>query len=80
MVLFPKVQKRAKKELDTVLGDYRLVEFEDQTSLPYIVALQQEVLRWHPLVPISVAHAVTEDDAIEGYFIPKGTVIFGNTW
>ena len=27
-----------------------------------------------------IPHAVTEDDVYEGYFIPKGTVVFGNMW
>jgi len=80
MVLFPDAQRKAQKELDTVLSSHRLPEFEDYTSLPYIVALEQEVLRWHPLLPIGVVHAVSEDDVVDGYFIPKGTIIAGNSW
>jgi Cytochrome P450 len=29
---------------------------------------------------IAVPHAVAEDDEFNGYFLPKGTVIFPNTW
>jgi len=27
------------------------VEFEDHSSLPYLVAIHKEVMRWHPLAP-----------------------------
>ncbi|KIJ26629.1 hypothetical protein M422DRAFT_236437 [Sphaerobolus stellatus SS14] len=80
MVLFPDAQKKAQAELDSLLGGTRLVEFEDKASLPYTVALYKEVMRWHPLVPMGVAHAVTEDDVVDGYFIPKGAIVFGTTW
>ncbi|KIJ29551.1 hypothetical protein M422DRAFT_188279, partial [Sphaerobolus stellatus SS14] len=37
-------------------------------------------MRWHPLVPFGIAHTLSEDDIIDGYFIPKGTIVMGNTW
>ena len=80
MVLFHDAQKKAQAELDSFLGGIRLVEFEDKVFLPYTVALYKEVMRWHPLLPLGVAHAVTEDDVVNGYFIPKGAIVFGNTW
>lgn len=27
-----------------------------------------------------VAHATTEDDEYDGYFIPKGSLVIGSTW
>jgi len=80
MALFPEVQKKAQQELDLVLEGSTLVEFEDHSSLPYIIAIQKEVMRWHPFGPVGVPHATAEDDVIGKYFIPKGTVIFGHTW
>lgn len=29
---------------------------------------------------IGLAHSLSEDDEYEGYFIPKGTIVMGNTW
>ncbi len=26
------------------------------------------------------SHEATEDDEYDGYFIPKGTIVVGNTW
>ena len=28
----------------------------------------------------AVPHVATNDDEYDGYYIPKGTVIFGNAW
>ncbi|KIJ48875.1 hypothetical protein M422DRAFT_247240 [Sphaerobolus stellatus SS14] len=80
MALFPDVQKKAQQELDNVLGGIRLVEFEDQHDLPYISAVCKEVLRWYPLLPQGIAHASSEADVVGEYFIPKGTVVMGNSW
>ncbi|KIJ48708.1 hypothetical protein M422DRAFT_136927, partial [Sphaerobolus stellatus SS14] len=77
VVLFPGAQKKAQEELDNVLESARLPEFEDMQALPYTVAVYKETLRWHPLLPIGVAHAA-EDDVIDGYFSPKGAIVFGN--
>ena len=28
----------------------------------------------------AIPHLTTEDDVYDGYFIPKGTIVFGNAW
>jgi cytochrome P450 len=80
MVISPDVQKRAQEELDAVVGPNRLPEFEDRNNLPYINALCKEILRWHPLLPLGIAHSTRQDDIYNGYFIPKGAIISGNSW
>ncbi|KIJ30668.1 hypothetical protein M422DRAFT_186824, partial [Sphaerobolus stellatus SS14] len=80
MVLFPEAQKKAQQELDDVLYGSRLPEFEDKDQLLYTVAVYKEILRWHPLLPTAIAHATTQDDIIDGYFIPRGSIVFGNAW
>jgi len=45
MTLFPDKQEKAQKEVDAVVGHNRLPEFSDRSSLPYVDALLQEVLR-----------------------------------
>ncbi|KIJ48711.1 hypothetical protein M422DRAFT_162333, partial [Sphaerobolus stellatus SS14] len=80
MALNPDVQRKAQRELDAVLGGSRLPEFDDRSQLPYIAALCKEILRWHPIVPAAFPHATAKDDVVEGYFIPKGTLVFGNAW
>ncbi|KXG50521.1 Cytochrome P450 [Penicillium griseofulvum] len=80
MALFPEVQRKAQEEIDTVLGTNRLPQFQDRDNLPYINALVKEVLRWHPVVPMSVPHMSSQDDTCEGYFIPKGSSVLTNVW
>ena len=45
MTLFPDKQEKAQQEIDTVVGHDRLPVFSDRSSLPYVDALLQEVLR-----------------------------------
>ncbi|KDQ53888.1 hypothetical protein JAAARDRAFT_415692 [Jaapia argillacea MUCL 33604] len=40
----------------------------------------KETLRWLPIAPLGIPHAAAEDDAHNGYFIPKGSLVFGNSW
>jgi len=79
MVLNQDVQRRAQEELDKVLGG-RLPMFEDRQDLPYIEAMVTETLRWNPVAPLGLPHMVTKDDVYNGYFIPGGTTIAGNSW
>jgi hypothetical protein len=52
MVLYPEVQKKAREEIDTVMGPNRLPDFEDRSSLPYINAIVKESMRWHLVLPL----------------------------
>ena len=45
MVLHPEVFKKAQKEIDQVIGTDRLVDLDDQNSLPYFHWVLKEVLR-----------------------------------
>ncbi len=47
MSLHPEVQARAQADLDRIVGD-RLPTIEDMSSLPYIMAIVKETLRWSP--------------------------------
>jgi len=79
MCLYPDVQKKAQAELDRVLNG-RLPEFSDRPFLPYINAMVKESNRWQLVLPLGLPHSTTEDDEYEGYFIPKGTIVLGNSW
>ncbi|KAI0028105.1 CyP450 monooxygenase [Vararia minispora EC-137] len=81
MVLYPEVQRKAQEELDKVLEHgSRLPTFTDFGRLPYTEALVKEVLRWHPVTPLAIAHRAITDDVYEGWFIPEGSIVIGNTW
>ena len=46
MLTHPQVQKIAQDELDRVVGTSRLPELSDRDNLPYIAAIQKEVMRY----------------------------------
>lgn len=76
MALHPHVQRKAQEELDRVVGQYRLPDFEDLERLPYIRAVVMETLRWMPVTPFAIPHALTmSDDVYNGHHIPKGSMI-----
>ncbi|KAH6919339.1 cytochrome P450 [Coprinopsis sp. MPI-PUGE-AT-0042] len=76
----PEVQQRAQKELDDVVGNERVPSFEDIDRLPYIQAIILEVTRWHTVLPYGAPHVSTDDDVLDGYKIPGGTMILTNNW
>ncbi|KAI0812768.1 cytochrome P450 [Irpex lacteus] len=76
----PAILQKAHAELDAVIGRGRVPCYEDKEKLPYIQTMARETLRWRPPAPLALPHATTQDDWYEGYFIPKGTVVIGNTW
>ena len=49
MTLFPEAQKKGQEEIDRVIGNDRLPDFEDKENLPYIDAIYKECLRYHSL-------------------------------
>ena len=80
MTLSPEVMKKAREELDRVIGKERLPEFSDGDNLPYIDAVVKELLRWNPPLPLSVPNRVTQDDVYRGYSIPAGATVIENVW
>jgi len=40
------VFKKAQEEIDRVIGNDRLIDYDDMDSLPYFAAALKEVLRW----------------------------------
>ncbi|KAF5381630.1 hypothetical protein D9615_005548 [Tricholomella constricta] len=80
IVCHPEVQAKGQEELDRVIGYTRLPDFSDRESLPYITAIVKELLRWSPVAPLGLPHMATNNDEYNGFFIPAGTTIVGNTW
>jgi len=80
ILIRPEIQTMVQKQLDAVTGRERLPTFEDRPRLPLVDAVCREVLRWRPVTPLAIAHAATEDYVYEGYFIPKGAMVIGNSW
>ncbi|KAJ7200297.1 cytochrome P450 [Mycena pura] len=86
MSLYPDVQTTAQKELDAVVGSYRLPQISDRAQLPYITALCKEVFRWHVASPTAIPHRSCADFIYERgegaapLLIPKNSLIIPNIW
>ncbi|KAJ7146871.1 cytochrome P450 [Mycena epipterygia] len=80
MLANPEAQKKAQIEIDAVVGQGQLPNFNDEQSLPYVSALVKEVFRWKPVTPMGVPHFLTIEDKYRGYRLPAGSVIIGNVW
>ncbi|PWY89944.1 putative cytochrome P450 [Aspergillus heteromorphus CBS 117.55] len=74
------VVRKAQNELDSVVGTERLPNFGDMDRLLFVGAFISELVRWKPISPIGVPHAVIQDDEYLGFRIPKDATIIANQW
>ncbi|KAH9917056.1 cytochrome P450 monooxygenase [Fomitopsis serialis] len=80
MTLYPEVVKKAQDEIDRVVGNARLPDFEDRSSLPYLECILSELYRWNPPLYLGVPHRLTTDDDYRRWHIPRGSMIIPNIW
>ncbi|XP_076825961.1 cytochrome P450 2U1-like [Clavelina lepadiformis] len=76
----PEKQKKLREEIMKVLCCKERVSVTHKFMMPYTNAFIQEVMRYRTLSPIGVSHKTTEDAELNGYFIPKDTVVATNLW
>lgn len=69
------IQKRLQNEIDSVIARDRFPTLLDQSKLSYHEATILEVLRWRPLVSLSIPRFAKDDGIFKGYFIPAGTMV-----
>ncbi|KIJ54070.1 hypothetical protein M422DRAFT_241328 [Sphaerobolus stellatus SS14] len=79
MVQYPEAQKKAQEEIDRIVKNH-LPTLDDRARLPYTNAFCEETQRWRPVFPLGMVHTTLEDDIYGDYFIPKGTLLMGNSW
>jgi hypothetical protein len=73
---FPHILKKAQEIVDEAVGRDRLPDFGDLARIPYITAMIREAFHWRTVAPVAIPHRVVKDDFYEGYFIPKGVIVF----
>ncbi|KAJ8638067.1 hypothetical protein MRB53_012334 [Persea americana] len=79
LINHPNIFKKAREEIDAVVGKERLVEESDIPNLPYIQAIIKETLRLHPTAPLIIRKS-SDHCKISGYDIPSDTRVFINVW
>ncbi|XP_050388964.2 cytochrome P450 2D3 [Patella vulgata] len=80
MVLHPEVQKKCQEEIDSVVGDGRMVDWSDKSKLSYNEATLLEVQRLSSAVPMSAPHTTNKDTVVKGYLIPEGSLVYANLY
>lgn len=70
MALYPEVQKEAQAAIDSAIGEDRTPTWEDFSSLPFVVMVVKETMRWRPVMPTAFPHATSK-----GIFIPTHSCI-----
>ncbi|CAO3632019.1 unnamed protein product [Mucor hiemalis] len=73
---YPDVQIKAASEIASFVSiNGRLPRFDEREQLPYCVCVLKESMRFRPPLAFGVPHIASEDIEVDGYLIPKGTVL-----
>jgi cytochrome P450 len=82
LLLNPEVFKKARADIDRVIGTDRLPTLKDRENpeLKYLEYIIEETVRWRPLSPVGIPHKSLKDDIYNGMLIPKGSHIYFNAW
>ncbi|XP_061494179.1 cytochrome P450 2U1-like [Rhineura floridana] len=80
MSLHPQEQKKVQEEIDLVIGHNRPPSLADKARMPFTEATIMEVQRMAVVVPLSIPRMASETTELQGYTIPKGSVIVPNLW
>ncbi|CAL5372848.1 unnamed protein product [Camellia sinensis] len=80
LINHPEVLKKARAELDIQVGQERLVDESDLSKLHYLQAIISETFRMFPAAPLLVPHMASNDCTIEGFDVPRDTILLVNAW
>jgi len=78
MFLFPHIAEKVHKEIEEVTSGQRMPQVTDRPNLPFTEAVWKEAWRWHPFFPVGAPHVNSQDEIVNGFLIPKGTLIGPN--
>ncbi|KAL7256192.1 hypothetical protein ACSBR1_010174 [Camellia fascicularis] len=73
------VLKKARVEVDTHVGQERLIDEPDLSKLHYLQAIIYETFRFIP-TPLLLLHISFDDCIIEGFSVPRDTILLVNAW
>ncbi|KAK7359573.1 hypothetical protein VNO77_01534 [Canavalia gladiata] len=76
----PEILKKAKDEINTHIGQDRLVDESDIPNLPYLQNIIYETLRLYSPAPMLLPHYSSDECNIGGFTIPRDTIVLINAW
>ncbi|CAO3698961.1 unnamed protein product [Rhizopus stolonifer] len=76
----PEIQQKIIEELDAWETKHPGVVpcFNYRNEFPYSICVQKEVMRFRPITNFGIPHLASEDVSVNGYFIPKGTILISS--
>ncbi|CAK7355943.1 unnamed protein product [Dovyalis caffra] len=69
------IQEKLLKEINAAVKPGEEIKEEDLKRMPYLKAVILETLRRHPPGHFILPHGVTEDTKLEGYDVPRNSII-----
>ncbi|PKI71269.1 hypothetical protein CRG98_008269 [Punica granatum] len=76
----PSVLEKAKVEIDSEIGQDRLIDEADLPKLRYLQNVMSETYRLYPATPTLFPHMSSEACDIGGFHIPRNTMVLVNAW
>ena len=76
----PNALNKVREEIDIHIGQERLMEESDLSKLGYLQNVISETFRLFPAGPLLVPHKASDHCQVEGFDIPKGTMLLINAW
>ncbi|CAN8276487.1 unnamed protein product [Cochlearia groenlandica] len=76
----PNSLSKAKLEIDSKIGQDRLIDEPDLSNLPYLQSIVSETFRLYPAAPLLVPRSPSQDLKIGGYDVPRGAIVMVNAW
>ncbi|KAK2383830.1 isoflavone 2'-hydroxylase [Trifolium repens] len=76
----PEVLQKVRDELDTHVGQDRLVDESDLPKLTYLKNVINETLRLYTPAPLLLPHSTIDECVIGGYKVPRDTIVLINAW
>ncbi|XXG75951.1 hypothetical protein AAC387_Pa08g0412 [Persea americana] len=80
MMAHPEVMRKARDELEQVVGLDNAVEETHLAKLDYLSAILKEVLRLHAPFPFLVPRSPSQACNVGGYMVPTGARVMVNVW
>lgn len=80
MVRHPEWLGKMWKDVVDVVGSAPLPDHGDMPRPPTARAVLKETLRWRPVEAGELPHMLEKDDVYQGYFLPKGLIVYANQW
>ncbi|KAF7324639.1 Cytochrome P450 [Mycena kentingensis (nom. inval.)] len=78
LAVFPECQERIRQEIYANVPEGRLPEASDMENLPYLDAFFREAVRFRPILPTAIPHAMSADVMYKGHVVPRDAMVVLN--